>query len=687
VKKDGRFSHIPVILLVGAFDPLDEKEARRVGADGILKKPFVPPDPLIAMVTAVLEKNPKLAAELVVARNTAAQAAQAPPTVAAVEVPSAVAPKPLPEFPEPSPEESALIYGFGSGRRALDSAKDSISSSEPPAPVAEEGDESTDEFDGAATSRDWRRNAMDFEIPEDAAKRPAFASDENLDAIDFPSSDLESPEQAPVSELQEGTAHAASETDEFDGVSGFSQFDQKEEAIDLAREAKPQPATSELEVRAARPEIHSETSEHILETPVLSSESGSETRQAAEPKIPQQVQEVPAADHDATPEPSFASKVRGWMDAISPSGYAEGGWFASLTAAVTGSEKSKSHVDLSHSPASEMAIAQDVSNPSVAGFPNVESAPDNIPEDGRISHEPEASDAESEIAAAVPPSSTIRFFEDDFSEDSFFADEPAVDAHFSEESSERQPEETPAAQALESNLESESHASAEPVPDSVEDDVPISVAGFASGRGASSRAAESLGSYKEPDLIEPPAVRVVPDPLLEDSGPDLPSLDYGSHPVEVPAVHDFVPPAPEIPLPAQPAAEEFVAAELLPAEDIRAEEAAEVSRATPPTESVPSEGIEVSSAPVSAAFDSSAWTATARPASRADLASIPFLAPPREFFTSQAQATKQSSPEVVDAIVQKVLERIEPRLRQMLAQGLKPLVENVLEDEAEKKRS
>src|SRR5580704_8476699 len=63
VKKDSRYSHIPVILLVGAFDPLDEKEARRVGADGVLKKPFIPPDPLIAMVTSALEKT-KIAAEL-----------------------------------------------------------------------------------------------------------------------------------------------------------------------------------------------------------------------------------------------------------------------------------------------------------------------------------------------------------------------------------------------------------------------------------------------------------------------------------------------------------------------------------------------------------------------------------------------------------------------------------------------
>jgi CheY-like chemotaxis protein len=56
VKKDARFTHVPVVLLVGAFDPLDEREAQRVGADGILKKPFVPPDPLIAMVKTLLER-------------------------------------------------------------------------------------------------------------------------------------------------------------------------------------------------------------------------------------------------------------------------------------------------------------------------------------------------------------------------------------------------------------------------------------------------------------------------------------------------------------------------------------------------------------------------------------------------------------------------------------------------------
>ncbi len=56
VKEDPTLAHIPVILLVGAFDPLDEQEAQRVGADGVLKKPFVPPDPLISMVKSALTR-------------------------------------------------------------------------------------------------------------------------------------------------------------------------------------------------------------------------------------------------------------------------------------------------------------------------------------------------------------------------------------------------------------------------------------------------------------------------------------------------------------------------------------------------------------------------------------------------------------------------------------------------------
>src|SRR5580658_11360055 len=134
VKKDPRFSHVPVILLVGAFDPLDEKEARRVGADGVLKKPFVPPDPLIAMVTSALEKNPRVAAEMAKARE--AKVALPEPELPKLDIPSRAEPKPLPDFPEPTPEEAALVYGFGKGVRQLEDEQTEVVAAPKP-PVAE----------------------------------------------------------------------------------------------------------------------------------------------------------------------------------------------------------------------------------------------------------------------------------------------------------------------------------------------------------------------------------------------------------------------------------------------------------------------------------------------------------------------------------------------------------------------
>jgi CheY-like chemotaxis protein len=40
IKRDPQFSNVPVVLLVGAFEPFDLNEARRVGADDHLTKPF-----------------------------------------------------------------------------------------------------------------------------------------------------------------------------------------------------------------------------------------------------------------------------------------------------------------------------------------------------------------------------------------------------------------------------------------------------------------------------------------------------------------------------------------------------------------------------------------------------------------------------------------------------------------------
>ncbi len=93
IKNDPALKHIPVILLVGAFDPLDEQEAQRVGADGVLKKPFVPPDPLIAMVKAALAR----AGVSLTAKNdkTAKFAERKAAEMVAAVVPAEVVPVPM----------------------------------------------------------------------------------------------------------------------------------------------------------------------------------------------------------------------------------------------------------------------------------------------------------------------------------------------------------------------------------------------------------------------------------------------------------------------------------------------------------------------------------------------------------------------------------------------------------------
>lgn len=42
VKKSARLKHVPVLLLAGAFEPVDEARSRTIGCDGVIVKPFEP---------------------------------------------------------------------------------------------------------------------------------------------------------------------------------------------------------------------------------------------------------------------------------------------------------------------------------------------------------------------------------------------------------------------------------------------------------------------------------------------------------------------------------------------------------------------------------------------------------------------------------------------------------------------
>ncbi len=55
IKTDEALKDIPVILLVGSFEPFDEEKARKVGADDLLTKPFQSIRQLISKVSTLLE--------------------------------------------------------------------------------------------------------------------------------------------------------------------------------------------------------------------------------------------------------------------------------------------------------------------------------------------------------------------------------------------------------------------------------------------------------------------------------------------------------------------------------------------------------------------------------------------------------------------------------------------------------
>lgn len=58
IKQNAKLKHIPVMLLVGSFEPFDEAEARRVGADDILTKPFQSIRRLIDKVGGLVHSKP-----------------------------------------------------------------------------------------------------------------------------------------------------------------------------------------------------------------------------------------------------------------------------------------------------------------------------------------------------------------------------------------------------------------------------------------------------------------------------------------------------------------------------------------------------------------------------------------------------------------------------------------------------
>jgi CheY-like chemotaxis protein len=270
VKSDSSLSHIPVILLVGAFDPLDEQEAQRVGADGVLKKPFVPPDPLISMVKSAL-------ARAGVSLTAASATKSAAPTQGAEFSAPAASHAPVATVPQVPTSMQSESFAEEMSSRPQELKIDS--GAHPPAfgslletPAVEEEPGFTTEVNPApAPERDWRSAEVEEEVEEEEEEpKESWRRDAGDGA--FADNEISRP-------VLDWRDIALSQSTASQPVKEKTDFAQADETQDVAG-IEPVPTASEAPVA---PEPVSAQSDDQATVPVV---SASETATASEPEKP-----------------------------------------------------------------------------------------------------------------------------------------------------------------------------------------------------------------------------------------------------------------------------------------------------------------------------------------------------------------------------------------------------------------
>jgi CheY-like chemotaxis protein len=108
IKSDERTRHLPVVLLVGTFEPFNEAEARRVGADEVLTKPFQSIRDLVNKVGGLLGGSDEKAANAARDARSAEETTQDLSPFAA----DARAANPNPETATPAEAQTSAASAF-----------------------------------------------------------------------------------------------------------------------------------------------------------------------------------------------------------------------------------------------------------------------------------------------------------------------------------------------------------------------------------------------------------------------------------------------------------------------------------------------------------------------------------------------------------------------------------------------
>jgi CheY-like chemotaxis protein len=161
VKHSPRTAHIPVLLLTGAFEPVDQRKAQESGCDGVMTKPFEP-HVVIGRVRELLERSRRggAAAPATRAATSAARAPHEPsndqPGPVAAHVDAAPANASSSEIGDFFDQLDAAFARLPGTRSAPETVESAVHSGEPPAawlrPQAPAAVEGADNWDGIVPS-------------------------------------------------------------------------------------------------------------------------------------------------------------------------------------------------------------------------------------------------------------------------------------------------------------------------------------------------------------------------------------------------------------------------------------------------------------------------------------------------------------------------------------------------------
>ena len=176
IKEDPALAHIPVVLLTGAFEPVDEDRVRQVGCDSVLVKPFEP-QVVIDRVRELLGSRTAAAATA-----TSGPLTVTPPRRAAVDAPTPPA-EPAGRPAHDSDETLEL------GARVSSGGLEPAPLDDPLADYLDRMDEAFDQFEAGASAASWR-GRTGSEEPRPTPKATS-APEENFDSLESALSVLE----------------------------------------------------------------------------------------------------------------------------------------------------------------------------------------------------------------------------------------------------------------------------------------------------------------------------------------------------------------------------------------------------------------------------------------------------------------------------------------------------------------